>query len=730
MIKLRCLQLKELLINLNYLFGTFLILSVGSFYLHAPVLGLVVIALMWACLFSYFRGFEFDEIKESMLSLVVKGLPAFYIFILIGILIAAFIESGTIATLVVYGLDILSVKYFLPLGLIICSIMSLATGTSWGTVATVGIVLMNIGQALHIPPALVAGMVISGASFGDKMSAVSDTTNLAAMSAGANLYDHIRGMLYTTLPSFILALIIFSIFGSFYQAQSLPHTEIYHLQHGLADEFTINSVTLIPLVLLVVASLSRVSAEVSMGVSIISAFIIAGFFQHRGVQEIINSIQWGYTATPKMSSLSPMLIRGGVSSMMPIVALSFLMLSLGGLLHRTGILNQIISAPLKKVKRASSLMSVSIASAVLFNLVVGEAYLSILLNGELFRKEFKKTGLQARLLSRCTEEGATLSAGLIPWTTAGIFYATNLHISVVDYLPYAFLNYINPIVSIVLAYLGFGIVREENRACKKTYDNLPDDIVRDLPVLFVDRVSENKQEFMRVDHVMGYIAPHQHYRVDSDHLMPTDGTINRINIQSQTPEYCIFSGQWNTATEENSSSANILGGFGELMINTHQMGIEIPGVTATRENLAYYGAQLFKVGEVINFSSDDNLPVMAMTISPEYVKEYIMDPHKGGGNYLEYHDRPHFHMPLDANAGGHLVLAKNVGDAYHITGFNIPFGYGVLTPNGVIHNDAHLIGKYAVVYSIAEHYSTVIVKNKNHCLMNFTISDKLFVPCC
>ena len=240
-----------------------MIVIVGLLWLGISLHSLLLIALIWVAGHSVIIGFHFQEIKSAMISGIEKGLGAIFIFFLIGVLVAALIESGTIGGLIYYGIDLLHPTFFLPAGLVLCSLMSLATGTAWGTIATIGVVLMGLGDALGIPLPLVAGMVVSGATFGDKMSPVSDTTNLAAMSADTDLYSHIKSMMYTTLPTYIICVIAFTLIGLYHSGQTLSAQELLALKQHLAIEFKIGPLTLLPLAVLFLLSLKRAPAEVA-----------------------------------------------------------------------------------------------------------------------------------------------------------------------------------------------------------------------------------------------------------------------------------------------------------------------------------------------------------------------------------------------------------------------------------------------------------------------------------
>jgi len=439
--------------------GVIVIVIAGLFWLTVSLHSLLLIALVWVASHSVVMGFPFREIKSAMVGGIEKGLGAIFIFFLIGVLVAALIEGGTIGGLIYYGVDLLNPTFFLPAGLVLCSLMSLATGTAWGTIATIGVVLMGLGGALGIPLPLVAGMVVSGATFGDKMSPVSDTTNLAAMSADTDLYSHIRSMMYTTVPTYIICLIIFTLLGLSYSGQTSSPDDLLNLKQHLAIEFSIGPLTLLPLVVLLGLSLKRTPAEVSMLASVAVAVVLAVMFQDRTITEVLNSLNDGYTAKTGLEQLDVLLSRGGMQSMMWTMSLALLALSLGGILDCAGFVRVLLSGLLMRIKRTASLIATTIGAGVVANMSMGEGYLSIIFGGQIFRKSFEDENLEKHMLSRCLEEGATCSTSIIPWTTSGAFITGVLNMSPLEFAPWALFNYINPLLSIGLAYLGFGIFR-------------------------------------------------------------------------------------------------------------------------------------------------------------------------------------------------------------------------------------------------------------------------------
>ena len=441
--------------------GIVLIVIIGLLWLNISLHTLLLISIVWTALHSVNLGFDFKSIKSAMIKGIEKGLGAIFIFFLIGVLIAAMIESGAISSLIFYGLDILHPSIFLPAGLVLCSLMSLATGTAWGTIGTLGVVLMGLGDALGIPLPLVAGMIVSGASFGDKMSPVSDTTNLAAMSADTDLFSHIKSMLYTTVPTYIICLFIYVMLGLNYANQIVPSEELENLKKYISFEFSTNLISLLPILVLLVLSIKKLPAEISMMGSIVTSVILAIFLQKSSLTDVLNSLYSGYNANTGMERLDVILSRGGIESMMWTMSLALLALSLGGLLNSAGFVRVLMEGLLLRIKRAASLVALTISAGVISNMSMGEAYLSIIFGGQIFKKSYKDHNLEKHMLSRTLEEGATLSTTLIPWTTSGAFVTGILAISPLDSAPWAFFNYINPLLSILLAYLGLGIFRRK-----------------------------------------------------------------------------------------------------------------------------------------------------------------------------------------------------------------------------------------------------------------------------
>ncbi|MBN9643974.1 Na+/H+ antiporter NhaC family protein [Corynebacterium mendelii] len=451
-------------------------IAIGLVVLGLPLLAVMMVALAETVVAAAIHGLKNGtavgliarQIVTAAWRSVWSAKQALVIFVLIGAMIAALIAAGTVATLINLGVSLVSPAWFLPAGLILCSMMSVATGTAWGTVGTAGVVLMGVGAAMGLPLPLVAGVIVSGACFGDKMSPVSDTTNLAAMSSRTDVYRHIRSMMSTTIPTYIIVLAAFTVVGYLIAPPALPAGQLDGISTALAGVYDMGWLAVVPIIVLIVLSALRVPAIPTMLLSTVVAVIVAVTVQGAQPAGVLHALWHGGGAATGIESLDGLLSRGGVVSMWFTMKLSLVALSLGGILLHFGFMRSLIAGILARVRRRGSLISSSIAAALVGNLGMGEAYLSIILGGQLFSDAYTKAGIDRSVLSRSLEEGATLTTPLIPWTTAGIFFATTLGIPTVDYLPFAWLNLLNPLVGVLFAYLGWGLMRHSRVGMKAT----------------------------------------------------------------------------------------------------------------------------------------------------------------------------------------------------------------------------------------------------------------------
>lgn len=437
-------------------------LTGGLVFLKTDPHILMILDIIIVTIAAYMLGYRWDDVLEGMVDGVHKAIGTLFFFFLIGMTVGAWILSGTVPALISYGFNILSPKFFLPAGLIICSITALATGSSWSTAGTVGIALMGIGQGIGIPAPLTAGMVISGSYFGDKMSPLSDTTNLAPAIAGSNVYDHIKAMLYTTTPAYVIALIIYTVMGLQYAGAEMDMQTIAEIQNGITGMFSINLIVFIPLIVVLITSALKISSIPGMMAGIASSIPISMILQGRSLTDVISVLNYGFQSESGIEIVDVLLTRGGIQSMMWTFSLTVIALALGGILSSTGILNAIVLKIVKFIKNPKYLPAATILTTALGNLTMAEQYVAIILTGEIFKESFERAELEPRMLSRCLEEGGTLFAPLIPWNTCGAVMFAALGVSAAEYAPYAFLNLINPLLGILLPIFGFSLLRKNS----------------------------------------------------------------------------------------------------------------------------------------------------------------------------------------------------------------------------------------------------------------------------
>ena len=428
---------------------------------------ILLIDLVFICLMSATLGYSFNDLVECMKKTLGQSMSAMIIFIFIGIIVASWIFSGTVPTLIYYGLQYLTPKFFLPLGLILCSVVSLSIGTSWGTLGTMGLAMMGIGAGMGIPAPLTAGMVISGSFFGDKMSPMSDTTNLAPAASGTTLYEHINAMWQTTIPAYIITLVLFTIIGLSYQSGDVDQSTIALFSETLAGRFVIHPVLLVPVVVLLALNLLHFPAIPGMVLGSLLAVILACVVQGTPLKEVILGLNYGYVEPTGVELVDTLLLRGGVQGMMYTFSLSCIAISFGGVLEQVGYLHKIIEVVVSRVKSDRLMVPLVIASTTLGNVSMGEVYLSIVVNGNLYREAFQERGIRLNMLSRLLEEGGTLTQVFVPWSTSGVFIAATLGVTAGEYWKFALFNYINPLLSIVLALFGVFILYDSEHSSKK-----------------------------------------------------------------------------------------------------------------------------------------------------------------------------------------------------------------------------------------------------------------------
>jgi NhaC family Na+:H+ antiporter len=416
----------------------------------------------------------YKKIEDGIVHCLGLALQASLILLLVGSLIGLWIMSGVVPTMVFYGLKLINPTVFLPVACLVCSIVSLSSGSSWSTTGTVGVSLIAVGEALGIPQGMVAGAIISGAYFGDKMSPLSDTTNLAPAMAGTDLFTHIRHMMYTSVPAIVLALIGFTILGFFQGGTGGDLAQIDSVITTLESSFNITPVLfLVPIIVMAMVS-KRVPAIPAIFIGVLLGAVGVVIFQqdmlHRVLgenysfkaiySEIVTVAASGFKATTGNEMLDSLISRGGMSSMLSTIWLITCAMTLGGAMDASGMLDKIANSILKSVTTAGGLVGATLASCFFLNMTASDQYIAIVVPGRMFKKMYEKFNLHPKNLSRALEDSGTVTSVLIPWNSGGAYNSGVLGVATLTYLPYCFFNILSPIISLFLATVGWTIEKQ------------------------------------------------------------------------------------------------------------------------------------------------------------------------------------------------------------------------------------------------------------------------------
>lgn len=417
---------------------------------HIPL----VLATALVALLGRLQGLRWESLLGGITSGIAVAIPACLILMLIGVLIGTWIQAGIVPTLIVYGLKVVSPSIFLATTCIVCAVVSLATGSSWSTAGTVGIALVGIGSALGLPPGMTAGAIISGAYFGDKMSPLSDTTNLAPAVAGVDLMVHIRHMLYTTGPSLLIALVIYLALGLGFQGKAAQADSIGAMVGAIHQQFTVHPALLLPPLLVIALVALRTPALPALFAGALAGALAAFIAQGADLKGTLIAAQTGYVSQTGLKEVDDLLTRGGLLSMMKTVALILCALSFGGAMERAGFLHALAEGILKGARRTGSLVLRTLLTAIGLNVLAADQFMAIVIPGRMYREAFRVRRLHPKNLSRALEDSGTMTSALVPWNTCGAYMASTLGVATLAYAPYAFLNLLNPLVSAIYGYTG------------------------------------------------------------------------------------------------------------------------------------------------------------------------------------------------------------------------------------------------------------------------------------
>jgi NhaC family Na+:H+ antiporter len=464
----------QILIALSPLVALMLMLwfNVGYVFGDGALDGSNQVILMFAALIAAVigvaNGSSVDVVFDKIKSNIKDTSQAIYILILIGGLAGTWLISGIVPAMIYYGLDLINVSLFLPTATIISALVSLSTGSSWSTTATVGIALMGIGQAIGIPSPVVAGAIISGAYFGDKLSPLSDTTNLAPAMAGTDLFTHIRYMLYTTIPSMVISLILFTIIGLSYKDGALDPAQVNEIQLLLSQSYNITPwLFVVPLGVIILIS-RKVDALVAIAMGIIGALIAALIFQQPLLRSLgtgdfpiyevaMRSVYGSINIPTEHPILVELLNSSGMSGMMGTVWLVLSAMAFGGAMEAVGFLSVITSAIVGLARNSASLITSTLVACGILNVTASDQYLAIVIPGRMFKDVYAKRGLAPENLSRTLEDSGTVTSVLVPWNTCGAYQSSVLGVATGDYFMFAFFNLLSPIMTLIYAWFGIKI---------------------------------------------------------------------------------------------------------------------------------------------------------------------------------------------------------------------------------------------------------------------------------
>lgn len=436
----------------------------------------LLLAAMVGALLGWRNGHSWRDLQRGIVHGISLSTGALLILLMVGALIGSWILAGTVPTMIYYGMALISPAWFYAAAVVICAIVALSTGSSWTTAGTIGVALIGIATAQQLHLGLAAGAIISGAYFGDKMSPLSDTTNLAPAMAGTDLFTHIRHMVWTTTPSIVIAIVLFAGIGK-WMGGATAAPEIGAIQAQIAAQFNVSVVALIPLVLVIALVVRRVPAFPALTIGALTGCVFAVLFQREAVLRFVGATDlspalalvkgaWtslfdGFSLESGNAALDELLSRGGMSSMLNTVWLILSAMTFGAVLETTRMLQRIAAAILGAVRGTGSLIAATVGTTIGMNIIASDQYIAIVLPGRMFRAEYRRRGLRAKNLSRTLEDAGTLTSALVPWNTCGAFMAGTLGVATLTYAPFAFFNLLNPVIAILYGITGFTVERME-----------------------------------------------------------------------------------------------------------------------------------------------------------------------------------------------------------------------------------------------------------------------------
>ncbi len=462
------------IVLITLLAGTVHVFGLDSF---GPNQVALLLSAALAAVIGIKNGLSWKEVEQGMIDTITVSLPAILILMMVGALIGSWILSGTVPSMIYYGVELMSPNYFYLTSCLVCALVGFSIGSSWTVAGTLGIGFMGIAAALDLSLPISAGAIISGAYFGDKLSPLSDTTNLAAAVTNSDLFDHIQHMLWTTIPAFILALTLFFVLGMGSDIH-IKVTDIELLQAAMKDTFLVSPLMLVPLALLLVMAVKKQPALSTLVCGALAGCVFALIFQWPAVvglaadsslngvaaafKGLLSAMFLGYNSSSGNEALDTLLSKGGMSSMLMTIGLIINAMAFGGAMARTGLLERLVEAALSRVKSAGGLVMTTVGTCMGTNILAADQYLSIVIPGQMFAESYEKRNLKPINLSRTLEDSGTLTSVLVPWNTCGAYMSATLGVSTFYYAPYAFFNLCCPILAIIYGYYQIKLPRTDS----------------------------------------------------------------------------------------------------------------------------------------------------------------------------------------------------------------------------------------------------------------------------
>ncbi|MBP2068937.1 MULTISPECIES: Na+/H+ antiporter NhaC [Anaerococcus] len=441
------------------------LLTIGVGFLKLRAEPIILICTIITSMIAKTLGYTWEELQRGIIEKISSALPATLILWSVGLLIGSWMFCGTVPMIIYYGVQIISPRFLYVTAFLITAVLSTVTGTSWGSAGTIGVAIMGIAQGLNMNLAITAGAVVAGSYFGDKLSPFSDTTNLAPLAAGSELYDHIKHMLYTTVPAAIVSIIVYLIAGLSSKTSLASADSVNIIQSQLSGIYNWNIILLLPVIIMLAGSILKFPTLPTMVVnsliSVVIGIFIQGFSLKDGFASMINGFDIGMTGFNGkiIEDIATLINRGGAVSMTTTTILVFCSMGFAGIMSVSGMLDVVLDAILSRVKSTFGVVISTIVSCFTVAFVTGNSYLSILIPGELFKKVYLERNLHPKNLSRTLEDSGTVLVPLIPWSAAGAYMAATLGVETLTYLPWAVLNYTGIIFAIIWAITGIGITK-------------------------------------------------------------------------------------------------------------------------------------------------------------------------------------------------------------------------------------------------------------------------------